>query len=187
MDWIVNVLVSLVSGSVGSVVFAQAAARRSAIATTRYNAATTLRGVLQAYRHELDYQKSRVLSENRGYPPEFADPAGQERFAETVLRALPDLPKRRGRKLRAELLALVGSITMGFTEGRMYVPEASRIEAGEQARLEIALRRVTREPERYADGLLRRLLSEQNHHEAFDQAYGDALAALDRMAALVKP
>lgn len=185
MELIWNILVSLVSGSVGSVFFAQAAGRRSEIARTRYIAASTLRGTLRVYQQELDYQYKR--RPGGGYPPEFAAWTGQERLAEEILRALPDLSRRTARRVRAELPPLFGSITLDFVGGRMYVPETSRDPQGEQARHELALRQVTAEPDRYSDGLLPRLLSDQNRPAEHAQAYDGAQAALCRMVDAVKP
>lgn len=186
MNWIWNVLLSLVSGSVGSVLFAQTAGRRAEMAKTRYTTTTALRGVLRTYRQELDYQYARVRSEQHGFPPEFAALPGQEKMAEDVLRALPDLTRRTRRKLREDLVTLAGTTTVDFAENRMYVPAPTRNEQGEQARLELALHRVNVEPDRYAEGILARLLSDQNRPE-HQQHYEAAQVILDRMATLAKP
>ncbi|MFE6946117.1 hypothetical protein [Streptomyces chartreusis] len=187
MDWIANALLALVAGSVGSVLLVPHTQRRGEAAKARYAAGRQLYGVLCTYRQELEYQYDRCHSEQHGYPPEFAALEGQEELAEEVLRALPDLRKRTARQTREDLELLVGPTMLAFAERRMYVLADVRVGATEQGRLEVLLRRVTREPERYCEGHLQRLLAEQNNFHEHNEHYEQARAVLDRMADRVAP
>ncbi|MFF0012915.1 hypothetical protein [Streptomyces sp. NPDC005374] len=187
MNWIVNALLALVAGSVGSVVFVPATQRLGEVAKARYAAERQLHGILRSYRQELEYQYDRCLAEQHGYPLEFAALDGQEALAETALHGLTDLAKRNARKMREDLLLLVGPTMLAFAERRMYVAADVRVGETEEARLELLLRRVTREPDRFCEGHLQRLLSEQNNPDEHTEHYQQALAILDRMAYRVAP
>ncbi|MFJ4633037.1 hypothetical protein [Streptomyces sp. NPDC088847] len=182
MNWILNVLLSLVAGSVGSVLFTPAAQRLGEVAKTRYTNERHLHGVLRCYRQELEYQYDRSRTEQHGFPPEFASVDDQENLSEDVLRSLPDLKKRLAKATREDLQKLVGPTMLAFTERRIHVPAESRNTVAEQSRLEILERRISREPRMYSEGLLQKLLSDQNNPHEHAIHYENALAILDRMA-----
>ncbi|MFJ3229222.1 hypothetical protein ACIPJS_38555 [Streptomyces sp. NPDC086783] len=187
MNWIGNALLALVAGSVGSLLSVPTSQRLGEAAKARFATRQRLHGTLSAYRQELEYQHDRSVTEQHGYPPEFAELEGQETLAEEVLRGLPDLSKRMRKQLRHDLQLLVGPTMLAFAESRMWVPEAVRANETERGRLELLLRRVNREPDRYSEGHLQRLLSEQNRLPEHDDHYQKALEALDRMACRVMP
>ncbi|MFJ8614132.1 hypothetical protein ACIRH0_44245 [Streptomyces sp. NPDC093675] len=187
MNWIGNALLALVAGSVGSVVFVPISQRLGEKAKARHAAERSLHGVLRSYRQQLQYHYERSRTEQHGYPPEFAALDGQETLVEAVLRDLQDLGKRKEKLLRGDLERLVGPTMLAFAEGRVHVPPGARAAAMEENRLELSLRRVILEPERYCEGHLQRLLSEQNNPHEHDVHYKDALLILDRMAARVAP
>ncbi|MFF3141585.1 hypothetical protein ACFVRU_07580 [Streptomyces sp. NPDC057927] len=187
MNWISNALLALVAGSVGSVLFVPATQRLGEAAKARYAAERQVHAVLSSYRQELQYQYDRSITEQHGYPPEFAALEGQETLAENVLRTLPALGKRKRIRMRNDLQLLTGPTMLAFAEQRMYVPASIRAAATEQARLDLLLRRVTREPERFCEGHLQRLLSEQNNLPEHSEYYQLTLAILDRMADRVTP
>ncbi|MFF3322311.1 hypothetical protein [Streptomyces sp. NPDC002889] len=97
------------------------------------------------------------------------------------------MAKRNARQMREDLLLLVGPTMLAFAERRMYVSADVRVGETEQARLELMLRRVTREPDRFCEGHLQRLLSEQNNPDEHAEHYRQTLAILDRMADSVAP
>ncbi|WP_392958111.1 hypothetical protein [Streptomyces sp. LN245] len=69
----------------------------------------------------------------------------------------------------------------------MYVPGAVRANETERGRLEILLRRVDREADRYSEGQLQKLLSEQNNLPEHNEYYQSAVSVLDRMVGRVAP
>jgi hypothetical protein len=187
MNWILSTLLALVAGSVGSVGLTPVSARLGEAAKLRHAAERRLHGLLCAYRQELEYQYDRSHTEQHGYPLEFASVESQEKLAEDVLRNLPDLRRRKAKNLREDLQKLVGPTMLAFSEGRMYVPESIRQNPTEQGRIELLLRRITREPERYCEGHLQRLLSEQNNHQNHRNNYQQTIVILDGMAKRVEP
>lgn len=187
MNWILSTLLALVAGSVGSVGLTPLSARLGEAAKLRHAAERRLHGLLCAYRQELEYQYDRSHTEQHGYPLEFAAVEGQEKLAEDVLRNLPDLRKRKAKNLREDLQKLVGPTMLTFASGRMYVPESIRQNSTEQGRLEILHRRINREPERYCEGYLQRLISEQNNHHEHRNYYEQSIAILDGMVKRVAP
>jgi hypothetical protein len=187
MNWILSTLLALVAGSVGSVGLTPVSARLGEAAKLRHAAERRLHGLLCAYHQELEYQHDRSHTEQHGYPLEYASVAGQEKFAEDVLRYLPDLRKRKAKNLRADLQKLVGPTMLRFASGRMYVPEGIRQNSTEEGRLELLHRRFNRESARYCEGHLQRLISEQNNHEEHHNHYQESISILDEMAERVAP
>ncbi|WP_327740946.1 hypothetical protein OHA87_47700 (plasmid) [Streptomyces sp. NBC_00493] len=182
MNWILNVLLSLVAGSVGSVVFTPLSQRLGEAAKTRYSTERHLHGTLCAYRQELEYQYDRSRTQPHGFPPQFASVEGQEKLSEDVLRSLPDLKKRLAKATREDLQKLVGPTMLTFAEGRTFVPADIRRPEVEQIRLQILNRRISLEPGRYSEGLLQKLMSAQNQPHEHIVHYENTLAILDGMA-----
>lgn len=184
----VTTVLGLFGGAVGGVVAAGQIARRSAKAKDRYESMTTLRGVLSTYRARLAYERAEAAS-NSVYPKSYADPAGQEELTLAVLRELPHLNRRLAVTMCTGLQQLVGTVTLGFAEGRLYVPAARLDPDSEKQRLGLLLSKVLFDGESMAKsyGLLGELLRSQNAPEKRELDYEAAMAALASLLKEIRP
>ncbi|MFJ4633864.1 hypothetical protein [Streptomyces sp. NPDC088847] len=104
MNWTFNVLLSLVAGSVDSVVFTPLSQRLGEVAKARYTTQRHLHGVLCAYRQELEYQYDRSRTEQHGYPPEFASVEGQEKLSDSAVKFDAQRKRSRGGGIQPQIL-----------------------------------------------------------------------------------
>ncbi|MDQ1033585.1 hypothetical protein QFZ75_000001 [Streptomyces sp. V3I8] len=187
MNWILSTLLALVAGSVGSVGLTPVSARPR---RRQPNCVMLLNDVCT---HCCAHTGKSWNTSTTGPTLSNTDTLAirirrkPRKASRGVLRNLPDLRKHKAKNLREDLQKLVGPTMLTFSEGRMYVPENIRQNATEQGRLELMLHRITREPERYCEGHLQRLLSEQNNHHEHQSNYQQARAILDEMSKRVAP
>lgn len=177
--WI-SIVVSVVSGSIGGLAMASWTTQRQERGRDSYRAREALRVELRRYRHQLTYDNA-APSRSGAYPETYASTESAERLAEAVLRQLPMLGRRR-RKLRADLVELVGEDVVNLADERTYLPEESRDAEWERRRLDVAERHLRfDEDAANGSGLLGVLRRTQNdppqHHEHFVAA----MAVLQRM------
>lgn len=182
LELAITAVVGLLGGAVGGVLFAARISHLTEAGRRRYEAETTLRGVLRTYREKMIYHRAEVAV--RGfYPQDYASLESQEELAEVVLRELPYLPRRTRRELRAHLEALVGPLAIGLAEGRAFVPKSFRSTELESARLNTALSELIAEGD--AEGMKRGQLGAVQKSVENPDVHDAAIATLDTMIALV--
>lgn len=178
-DWI-SILVSLVSGSVGGLAVASLTTQRQERGRDRYRAREVVRVELRRYRHELAYDHAGP-ARGGAYPATYASIESAERLAESVLRQLP-MVRRRRRKLRADLVELVGTTTVDLADQRIYLPAESRDADAERLRLDVAERHLRLDEDgANVHGILGALRRTQNDPPKHQGHYASAIAVLERM------
>lgn len=173
--------------AVGGLLLRKYAAGRTEKGKRAYQARESLRDTLERYRRELEHDHDQLWVLHR-YPDSYVSLAGQEQLAEDVLRELPHLRRGVQSNLRHMLTAIVGAVTVNFSESRVHIPVERRDQEQEKNRLALALRRLNTDPD-YARvfGLLGMMNATQNDRGEHDIHYEKAMAILSDMIYVAKP
>lgn len=178
---LISVVSGLFGGAVGGVATAGAIAVRGAKAHDRYRATATIRGVLKSYRALLVHDHDEAYRVDH-YSQRYAGYEGQLDLAESVLVELPKLPTRLRKRIREGLSSLVGEITLGLAEKRVYLPEGILDQDDETKRRVVEMLKARNEDrDAKLTGLLSDLVRTQNDSADHIVVLQQTLAALDSM------
>jgi hypothetical protein len=152
----------------------------------RFRAISTVRGILNSYRALLTYEHDEHYRVDR-FSDRYASLEGQLELAESILVQLPTLNSRKRNRIRQGLLSLVGEITLGQAERRVYLPEEMRHAEDGNTRRVVAMLKAANEGEQPMKGLLSELVASQNDSAAHVSLLEQTLTELEDMLKVVRP
>lgn len=183
---LISVVSGLIGGAGGGLATAGAIAVRAARSKERFGATSTIRGVLNSYRALLVYEHDEHYRVDR-FSDRYASFEGQLELAESILAQLPILGSSKRIKIRQGLLSLVGEITLGQAEKRVYLPEEMRDPQDGNTRRVVAMLKAANKGERPMKGLLSELVASQNDSSAHASLLDRTIAEFDDMLDIVRP
>lgn len=183
--WI-SIVSGLVGGAGGGLATAGAIAVRATRANERFRATSTVRGILNSYRALLIYEHDEHYRVDR-FSDRYASFEGQLELAESILVQLPTLKSGKRNRIRQGLLSLVGEITLGQAEKRVYLPEEMRDAEDGNTRRVVAMLKAANEGEQPMKGLLSELVASQNDSAAHVSLLEQTLTEFEDMLKVVRP
>jgi hypothetical protein len=183
---VISVVSGLLGGAVGGVATAGAIAIRGAKATERYRATSGVRGVLDSYRALLIHDHDEAYRVDH-YSERYAGYEGQLDLAISILAELPKLGSRTRKRLHAGLLILVGGVTLGLAEKRVYLPAGiSDPEDDTKRRVVEMLKALNENKDAKTRGLLSELVSTENDRSAHSALFQQTLTLFDDLLKAVE-
>jgi hypothetical protein len=182
---VVSLITGLFGGAVGGVLSARRITRTAEKERARVAAEEHIRSTVTTYRATMVHDRNEVYRTST-YPPEYTSWESEEAFALDLLREVSPLPTKAQRRIRAELLLLLGADLLQWAEQHVFVLPSRFDPEREKARVRLRGLQELSVPDPGNDaGLFSRMRRTQNELASHQAAFEETLRSLDRILAEV--